>query len=327
MEVSCNISDIKIQPFYKYFISVLDEYLQPESIVCQGDKVILSRGNIATITGKPKSYKTFLITAIIAGFMKDSFLSISGMGKTCLLIDTEQSKAHCNIVQRRVYRLCGWDLKEDNQKLIMLSLREQSADERLKCIKEAISYLHPDFVIIDGVRDLVRDFNDIKESAELVGLLMSISTKENCGIMTVLHQNKNDNNARGHLGSELCNKSETVLQVVREQSIATVSPVYSRNEEIEDFSFMIGVDGVPVSCAIPKVQRKNEELSDLMHKAMSGSSWLTKKELIKKVIRINSKTEKTAGRKINEAMERGILKFNPTGQYILNSKNDENWEN
>lgn len=32
-------------------------------------------------------------------------------------------------------------------------------------------------------------------------------------IHTILHQNKNDENARGHIGTELNNKAETVMQV------------------------------------------------------------------------------------------------------------------
>ena len=37
-------------------------------------------------------------------------------------------------------------------------------------------------------------------------------------IHTILHQNKGDENARGHIGTELNNKAETVLLVEKDKS-------------------------------------------------------------------------------------------------------------
>lgn len=316
------IINIDQQVFFKYIVSITEDFQLPTPLVVQGDKILVSRGNLATIIGKPKAFKTFLNSAIISGFLEDTTLSLSGTGGKCLHIDTEQSKAHCNVVQRRIYKLCGWNLHQINPSLIMLSLRELNAEDRLKTTLEAISALHPDLVIIDGIRDLVKDFNDLKESAEIVGLLMKVSTQVNCGIISVLHQNKSDNNARGHLGSELCNKAETVLQVVKEGCIATVSPVYSRNFEIDKFSFRIDSDGLPVGCDLPKIEKKNEELSELMRKAMFGSSSLCRKELIEKVVTIEGKTERTANRKVKDALEKGLLQINHSGFFILGNNID-----
>ena len=320
------IKSIEQHTFCKYIVSVSEDFQLPTPLVVQGDKILVSRGNLATIIGKPKAFKTFLNSAIVSGFLEDETLTISGSGGTCLIIDSEQSKAHCNVVQRRIYRLCGWNLHHINNSLTMLSLRELNAEDRLKITLEAISVLHPDLVIIDGIRDLISDFNDLRTSAEIVGKLLTISTLENCGIISVLHQNKSDNNARGHLGSELCNKSETVIQVINESGIATVNPVYSRNVEIEKFSFRIDSDGLPVGCDLPRIEKRKEELSELMRKAMSGSSWLNRKELVEKIARIEGKSERTANRKVKEALEKGLLEVNHSG-YIILHNNTENEEN
>lgn len=306
--------------FSDYKVIITDEFTMPEPIVKQGDRTIVSRGNIVAIIGKPKAFKTFLISAIAAGFLEDTVLSISGCGGRCLIIDTEQAKSHVNIVQKRIYRLCGWDLNTPNESLIMLSLRELDAENRLKLTLEAISELKPDLVVIDGIRDLVKDFNDLAESAEIVGTLMAISTNQNCGVVTILHQNKNDNNARGHLGSELCNKSETVLQVVNINGIATVEPVYSRNREISSFSFRIDDTGLPVGCELPKVEAKSEELKELMRKAMFGSSWVSRKDLTTRVATLIGRTERTAERKIKEAIDKEILTINSVGSLVLKSQ-------
>lgn len=314
MDVHCKDTD-----FSAYIINVTAEFSEPEPIIQQGDRIVVSRGNIAAIIGKPKAFKTFLISAIAAAFLEDVTLSLSGCGGLVLIIDTEQGKSHCNIVQKRIYRLCGWDLNVPNPNLVVLSLRELDAPNRLKITKEAISALKPDLVIIDGIRDLAKDFNDIRESSEIIGTLMTLSTQQNCAIINVLHQNKADTNARGHLGSELCNKSETVLQVVNENGIATVSPVYSRNREIEPFSFRVNRDGLPEGCALPKVEAKKSELQDLMRRAMFGSTCWLRANLIQQVTRITGKSDRTADRKIKEAIDSDIVRINKVGMLYLTS--------
>lgn len=61
-----------------------------------------------------------------------------------------------------------------------------------------------------------------------------------------MHQNKGDNNARGHIGTELVNKAETVLSVTKKNKISTVKPEFCRDIEPEEFSFMINEDELPV---------------------------------------------------------------------------------
>ena len=307
--------DVSLDILYR--VLVTEKFTDPDPLVKQGDKVIVSRGNIATITGKPKAFKTFLTSSIAAGVLEDEFLGISGDCKKLLFVDTEQSKSHVNNVQKRIYNICSWDLKVSKDELVMFALREFDSKERTKIILNAIEILKPDLVIIDGIRDLVKDFNSIEETAEIVSSLMSVTTKNNCGIITVLHQNKADNNVRGHLGTELCNKSETILQVVNENGIATVSPVYSRNQEISQFSFRVDDSGLPVGCDIPKVEKNALELKRLMQEAMSNSPYLTKADLEARVRIAMGKSEKTAQRRVKEALDKGIIKYNNVDRIIL----------
>lgn len=310
-----------LKPKYpNYKVNVTDVFVLPEPIVKQGDRTIASRGNLVIYIGKPKAFKTFLTSATCAGSMEDDTLSMSGSAEKCLYIDTEQSAAHVNIVHKRIYRLCGWDLSSSNDRLTMLALRELDAGNRLEITLEAIDDTNADLVIIDGVRDLVKDFNDITESSKVVGLLMEASSRKKCAIICVLHQNKNDNNARGHLGTELCNKSETVLQVENTNGIATVKPIYSRNREIAEFSFRINEFGLPIGCDLPKVEIKTEELKELMRKAMFGSSWMSRKDLTAKIAILTGKTERTAERKIKDALDKEILSVNKVGYLILSDQ-------
>ena len=148
---------------------------------------------------------------------------------------------------------------------------------------------------------------------------MTTSTEQDCAIISILHQNKADTNARGHLGSELCNKSETVLQVENTEGIATVSPVYSRNREIEPFSFRVNGEGLPVGCSIPKVEKKRSEVEDLFRRAMFGQALWNKEKLIPKLAAYSCKSEKTAARRLQDALSWGIVKVSKAGTYYLAS--------
>ena len=67
-------------------------------------------------------------------------------------------------------------------------------------------------------------------------------------IHTILHQNKGDENARGHIGTELSNKAETVLQVEKDSKnpdISTVKTAHIRAVDFEPFAFRINEEALP----------------------------------------------------------------------------------
>ncbi len=291
----------------KYRIKVTDTIAEPQPIIKQGDKIVVSRGNILTVQGRAKAYKTFLVSGMVAAAL-DEGLGMNGTKDVnrVLYVDTEQSDAHTQIVLKRIYRILDMPLDTEDDSVIMLALRKENASERLKIACEAIEELRPDMVVVDGIRDLVKDFNSIDESSKVVGKLMELSASYNCAIVTIIHQNKGDSNARGHLGTELMNKSETVLQVVRDKSVATVAPVHCRNIEVDEFSFTV-IDGLPKLCDKPKDAEKRQELEDLFSLYFGDTIRWRKSELIAKMMIELKRSEKTARRKIAEAIELGIL--------------------
>ncbi|MBR2015018.1 MAG: AAA family ATPase [Alistipes sp.] len=296
-----------VEGWRKYRIKVTDTIQEPQPIIKQGDKIVVSRGNILTVQGRAKTYKTFLVSGMVAAAL-DEGLGMNGTRDVSrvLYVDTEQSDAHTQIVLKRIYRLLDMPLDTEDDSVIMLALRKENATERLSYAIQAIEELRPDLVVIDGVRDLVADFNSIDESSKVVGKLMELSAAYNCAIVTIIHQNKGDNNARGHLGTELMNKSETVLQVVRDRSVATVAPIHCRNIEVDEFSFTV-IDGLPQLCDKPKDAEKRQELEDLFSLYFGDTIRWRKSELIAKMMIELKRSEKTARRKIAEAIELGIL--------------------
>lgn len=322
--VKTNTGEVKeLFDWHKYEVKITDDFAQPAPILTQGESLVLSRGNIMCIIGKAKSYKSFLCTSIVSG-LEDDFLTfhLDESVNYVLYIDTEQAQYHVQNLIRRIYRTCEWDESKQTNKITVLALRPLSTQGRLNAVRTVIDEVRPDLCIIDGIRDLLIDFNDLKESANVVNELMKWSHLYNCGIITVIHQNKGDKNARGHCGAELVNKSETVLEVVNTDGVATVSPAYSRNMPMQDFSFRI-IQGLPQLCTEPKIVKKLDTLKKTLREVMLGVSWITKRDLKEKLAQKIGRHPKTAERRIDDAIKAKILIQNQGGNLYLAPEEEE----
>ena len=135
--------------------------------------------------------------------------------------------------------------------LVALTLREIEPKERFNILRDAIAYYKPRLVVVDGISDLMYNSNCIEESDAVVGEFMALSTEYNCHIMSVLHTNPNSDKARGHIGSTLQRKVETMIYVRKVGERSVVEPQYCRNEEFAPFAFHITEEGLPEECEMP----------------------------------------------------------------------------
>ena len=238
-------------------IDPLEQLPPPENcieIITDGaTSTIATLGNFSLLIGKAKSRKTFLVCLKIAAFISNSTMlnAIKGITKAgkdeAILFDTEQGKYH---LHRTVNRICRMSNMSNPSKFKAYGLRKFKAVDRLKMIEEKI-YRTPNLglVVIDGIRDLVTSINDEDQASNMTSLLLKWTEELNIHIIVVLHQNKNDNNARGHLGAELVNKAETTLSVTKspqDKDISIVEAEYCRDKEPEPFAFEIDDMGLPI---------------------------------------------------------------------------------
>ena len=204
-----------------------------------------SKGNISAWTGAAKSKKTFAITMLGSAMMGgvnlyDKFHAFAE--NDLLWIDTEQSPHDAQKIAKRVVKLIGTE-----KNLYLYGLRPYTPEERVTMISEALKKHKCDVLIIDGARDLLMNINDPVESTIISTQLMKWSYDYNIHIAIVLH--KSANGMRGHLGTELENKSETVIEVKRNEediNISEIKEVYGRGKGFEPFSFFIDDNGLPV---------------------------------------------------------------------------------
>jgi hypothetical protein len=209
-------------------------------------------GNFSMVKGKAKSKKSFFINmaisaAVSKGLIQNKLRSpLKDDFNQVLYFDTEQSEWH---VQKAVKRVCKQLNISNPSNLSTYNLRKLSPPERLKLIEYAIENTpNLGFVVIDGIRDLVTSINDEAEASNIASKLLKWTEEYNIHIVVVLHENPGSDKARGHIGTELMNKAETViaLQVDKyDESTSTVSAGFCRNKAFKPFAFTITDEDLP----------------------------------------------------------------------------------
>jgi hypothetical protein len=271
-----SFSDEELESYLsKGAIRACDKITVPPKILFVGDCTIATFGNFSASTGKAKSKKTFNISAMVAAAVTNTtvlnYRACLPEGKRSILyFDTEQSKYHCHTVLERIYKLSGLSLQKDDPRLMFWGLREYTPKLRIAVIDYALrKYEGVGLVIIDGLRDLMYDINNGKEATDVMTVLMAWTSVYDLHIHTVLHLNKNDNNPRGHIGTELENKAETVLIIsknIQNNSISEVKPMHMRDKEFTTFAFHIDDNRLPVldsSMSVTVVKPREKSLVSL----------------------------------------------------------------
>lgn len=205
------------------------------------------------IKGTPKSRKTSLVTAIVAsalcGEERCGFKFNFG-GGDIVWCDTEQPSYWAFQTMRRILIQAGMDECPPN--LHFYPIRKyKSAKQRLAAVR-LIAQKHTNMalLVIDGIKDLMVDFNDNKEADAVVSEFLALSESKERQVMVihVIHVNKGDKNARGHLGAELSNKCDIVIDVRLSEwndDISEVKFELTRDRKPPAFDFLALEENIP----------------------------------------------------------------------------------
>ena len=217
-------------------------------------------GNISLIQGKAKSRKSYFVSALAAAAIRQGFnenLLKAGIVKgKVIFFDTEQGDFHAQRVNQRTLHLAGIPVEQGQEYLKYFALRRADTNaDRLAIIEYVLKRIEGvSLVIIDGIVDVANGVNEEAESIALVSRLMKISADLNLHLITVLHENKNDKCAKGHLGSYLTQKSETVYGVSRSEDGFTtyIEGLYTRNASFPDLE--LSVQGRDVDISVKEME-------------------------------------------------------------------------
>jgi hypothetical protein len=315
----------------KYKIDPTKKIEKPRIILSCQDSPLATIGNCSLIIGKAKTKKTFLITSIAAAAIcgQCSISCITGelSGIDVILIDTEQAPYHLQRTVDRIIRQTGDTIPEN---FTAYGLRPLKALERVQIIENIVNNLkRPALIIIDGLRDLLtQGINDESEATEIMSKILRWTYEKECHIMLVLHQNKGDFNARGHIGAEATNKSETVLSVARDQrnrDISIVTAEYCRDIDFPPFCFNISEEGLPYETDRGESlqNRKFDQIAENFTFILPGIRSMRYTELVQQYQEISGKGIATAKNHVAEALKKKMLRQDTNGSYRMNTINSE----
>lgn len=235
----------------EHLISFSTEY-PPEECLLEVDGVpFFARGDIHAIKAKQKQGKTNAIAIMVAAILCGQWGRLRAVMRNAriMVIDTEQKGADAQQIYARVFDLAGLPREDIHERFRYFGLRSLSQEDKLRFVRQAILRYQPDIVFIDGVVDLMGNFNEVADSKLIIEELMRLSTAEVVGrevaVVCVLHVNKaeDDHNMRGHAGTMLSQKAGTVLEVIKRSGIMTVSCSDARHQEMPAWSFRFNEQG------------------------------------------------------------------------------------
>lgn len=315
-----------------YFIERSVDYPDPEYLIEIGGVPTMPKGNLVAVSAKWKNGKTFLcgiLTAIFLGSTKfASCRSLQESGRA-LFFDTEQSGNDTKRVQKTIDAMTPQSRNEDCRVACLQPADIYSDKEasRYDVICRAVSHEHPDLVIIDGVADLIYNYNDVTESQEIVNKLATLANNCNCCIVAVMHQNKSsmDKNMKGHLGTMLYQKCSDVFTVEKHDSVFEVKHPVSRHRNCDGICFKLDDYAVPMDAAADRQlqleQKKQEDKAKLHEKlahCFEGFTIPLRSGEVLNLIQTKLGVGKTRSYQLfNSGKEQGVLKSSDGNYYSL----------
>lgn len=191
---------------------------QQQTIIKTQGKRVLTTGNLLAIVSRPGAGKSSICEAIIASILNtkcDSLgfdVKLQAPRDKVLYIDTERTPQDTWNSWERTYRRAGLKKPDIDKRVIFANFKAISVNDRKKYV-ETIFKSNQDIglILFDGAGDFIRDTNSLQESGEFIDWINTFNFS--ISIVVSLHTNPNDSKPRGHIGSELCRRAESVFLV------------------------------------------------------------------------------------------------------------------
>ena len=220
-----------------------DEPYRPPRYTMERDGVPFADvGELHIISGKPGNGKTGLMSQLEAATLGRQFGNtlarevghivrnekgdiLTGDDKRptfqvrqtrILHIDTEQGKDDTIAFKNRVISMSGVAKDEAKEHFFILRLRDtELAQERWRKILKAIYVVQPTDIFLDGMLDIVEDYNDQKECQPIIRKCMMLATYYDTSLWAVLHENPMVDKLVGTLGSITQRKVSEIFTVIK----------------------------------------------------------------------------------------------------------------
>jgi hypothetical protein len=268
------IRNVAIKQLQQFKLDYSQEFSEPEIIIAikqyEEHIPLLTKGNFSLFIGKPKSRKTTFISILVSAYLngENGLYNMKGEVNDAkvLWIDTEQTCYHLSKGMNSIFK----QVPLSQERLETYRFRNMEPEDRFTNVKHLIEHytsLGISLIVLDGVADLLTaGYNDEKEAIKISNYLLKASEEYNCHIITVLHENKGNTLAKGHIGSYLNQKAESVIRITKDTNNSeksTIKSQFTRNRDFISFDLLYQ-DGLPVIASNSNFTLKNVELDTIV---------------------------------------------------------------
>jgi hypothetical protein len=246
-------------------------------VLTVGGSIAGTLQNFCIATGMPKVGKSTIIAGLIASSMQ--FNDVFGIKVTfppdrkgIVYFDTETAEFDFYKQIDRVKSLA--DIQTVPDYFAAFNFREDEPPAILEFIEHYLKENLPPVVIIDGLLDLIYDFNDSIASKKLVNLIKRWGKKYNCLIIGVIHQGKTTGgNTLGHLGAMTDRYAQTTIDIIRNKdNTFTISPKLLRSDKYFDPINLINNNGNFAVIESEKSKPEQNNNIELMRKVLKAEN-------------------------------------------------------
>ena len=310
-----------------YLLDFREPYKPPRYTLSWKGIPFAPLGGIHNITGQSGNGKTMTIVQFMATILCGEFgqlkyeLGAEIQKPKVLYIDTEMEKDNTIAVKNRVLSMAGRDINGQYDDFVIVMLRDVAevpeldkngkplldkhgrpvfvnpAVVRWRMTLKAIWQFKPTAVFIDGLLDVVADFNDNIECQELIFKCMKVATHYDISLWCILHQNPGGEKLVGHLGSFLERKVTDVIQTSKKKNETTgeitfeVKQKKARSRDFDDWKFrVLPIDswGMPEQIISTPTERVTGDPIEVVERwfreAKDRVEWPANRKTIKEII-------------------------------------------
>ena len=185
-----------------------------------------------------------------------------------LHIDTEQGKDDTIAFKNRVISMSGINAQEAKEHFFILRLRDtEEAKDRWRKILKAIWQTQPTDIFLDGMLDIVEDYNDQKECQPIIRKCMMLATHYDTSMWLVLHENPMADKLVGTLGS-ITQRKVSEIFTVRKHKQSEEKPSERR------------ADRPDIYFTVQQLKARGRDVANWDFEVTTENGWGTPREII-----------------------------------------------
>lgn len=283
------------------FLDFTEAYTPPRYTLERNGVPFANIGELHVVSGKAGHGKTNLMSQFMATLLCGQLGNTKyreGVKEAVILyIDTEQGKDDTIAIKNRVCSLAGMPYDQPMQRFRILRLRDtEEAVERWRKILKAVWLVTREMkddqclhLFLDGLLDIVEDYNDQKECQPIIRKCMMLATHYDTSMWLVLHENPMVDKLVGTLGS-ITQRKVSEIFTVRKHKQSEEKPSERRSDR-PDIYF-----------TVQQLKARGRDVANWDFEVTTENGWGTPRELLDQPPTPAFKTSHTA-----EELKRWII--------------------